>query len=647
MTKKRQFYHLFKMLIVCLAYVAVVLVYLPFLCIKFLGHQQSAGQPLNGIEGSLGPSLDPTLFLYQLQFPGFVKNGDRITEGQIKSVDDFKADSFELFSRLDESVETTDPELTVVSETLFKSFTIPNTNLSFENRGTLLVYLNWMCTAPYLTNVSTFSDGHEVNKVYVVLTGKDAGKYEYDQEGDLKSFHEKTFGEPFNESSQVYFPVSIAWDQGLVPRPVDYAEMECYMYSIADKRFGEAWGDIVEILDYNIEEKHAKEKDKNLFSRKVEEKDKHKEEEMDMHIANIHTLKSYATYRHVFIQNQKFIWVVTNLSYIVFICNALFFVIGPVFVDVYTIKIFDVSTAHETSKANAWISRLKTPFSKTKTYCRTFLNKTRTKLILFLRWSKVVKSSTENNDTMELQTTFPKHANSTQKKTLRIHAHINADGTVEFLEEVEGYVSEDDSDEEDAALFKAHHHLYESGKIRAKIHESEIQRRETRSDILQPSTTAASEEILLEDKPKQQHKTYGLYNIQTKDMNPWLYGLLLVAQGFVFVWVISSLCITIVIPILFGMFIVTDMNYIHNLLQDMDAGSGTYLRGVHLFQGPDSIHSGGFFQTAVWIGGLFKVTLILGCCLPNLYFGYWMHSKAKKMVGFWGLQEEDVSQGIE
>lgn len=646
MTKKRLFYDLFKMLIVCLAYVAVVLVYLPFLCIKFLGHQQLAGQPLNGVEGSLGPSFDPTLFLYQLQFPGYVKNGGRITENQVKSVEDSKTGFFELFSRLDERVETAGPELaTVVSENVFKRFAIPNTNSSFEIRGTLLVYLNWMCTAPYLTNVSTLSGGHEVNKVYVALTGKDAGKYEYDQEGDLKSFHEKTFGEPFNESSQVYFPVSVAWDQGLVPRPVDYAEMECYKYSIADKRFGKAWGDIVEILDYPIGEKHAKEEDNDLFSREVKEKDNDKEEEMNKHIASIHTLKSYVTYRRVFIQNQKFIWVVTNISYVVFVCNALFFVIGPVFVDVYTINIFDLSTAQgENSKANAWISRLKTPFSKTKTHCGTFLKKTRTKIVLFLRWFKVVKSSIENDDTMELQTTFPKHANPTQKKTQRIHAHINADGTVEFLEEVEGYISEDDSDEEDAALFKAHYHLYESGKIRAKIHKSEIQRRETRSDTVQPSTTATAEEFLLEDEPKEQQKTYGLYSIQTNDMNSWLYGLLLVAQGFVFVWVVSSLCTTIVIPILFDLFTVTDMNYIHDLLQDMYAGSSTYLCGIHLFQGPESMHSGGFFQTAVWVGGLFKVTLLLGCCLPNLYFGYWMHSEAKNMVGFWGSQEKDVSQ---
>lgn len=706
-----------KMLLICLSYIALILIFLPYLSVKYLNNNLNAGLPISGIEGQAGPSQNSNLFLFQIQFPGFMVSNQsaikQLASSPLAKINGFHRDGFS--SSLTSLVSTGDRSkisdlpasnihntATLDSET-FPTFAVPNTNLTLNNRGTLLVYRQWMCSAPYQLNVQTIPDGREVSKVYVSLSTKNTGEFLYDPDQDIVKFHEQILKKPFNESNQVFFPLTTVWDAGLVPRPVDFENMECFYYrNKGGKQSNDArWPDIVDILNFSGDRKFkassgnnlsllTKQSTRDLFINNNDTNGELKIVEKNNLIdgletvdTSINTYKSYTTYQSTITKSNKMIWLSIKLIYIAAIGNSLFLILAPIFVDVRKVHTAEIEM-QENEKTNSeksqnWGSNCFSSMSKciTNAFVKA-LNVLKKIPSPFSTKNKSCTNSGEGNVDMpmNLQTGAEPIGPLSTTSAKPMNVEYKPDGTVEFLDGyIDGYVSEEEEseDEDEGKLFTECFHLYEGGKIRAKIHEAEL-KRESRTvaslnnfvEIIPFSEPTSggndnnndgeNKENCSETQENAPEKTLstknkdinGLYSIKYQNQNQFVCILLSITPAILFFWIIFSFCVAVILPILFDTF--TDSNLdliVHNLLTDMypkysNTLSGTFIETICVFKGTEGWHglkSSGYEQMKN-VGGLLKITLAFGCFLPCLYFGYWMHKEVKQLVGYFNMKQE-------
>lgn len=156
--------------------------------------------------------------------------------------------------------------------------------------------MNTFCTASYAIADTTV----DLSEIYVISNGTDQGTILYDNPEQNNMY-----------DGQGYVTLDVAYDKGMVPRPVHYETMECYWYKHQNSTWLiDTWPDLVEILGYKFwSGMDGQDEDgmKRVIRRANEEDEEDEEDEkepgsdkdggLDMIIADIHDLKSYRKFR--------------------------------------------------------------------------------------------------------------------------------------------------------------------------------------------------------------------------------------------------------------------------------------------------------------------------------------------------------------
>lgn len=658
------------MALVLIALFCFGLVFLPVLAIVKLSTGYKAGHTVTGFS-----PYSPENHLFQLQFPVVFNSLEELEpETDFYARDDIKVN-------LNKNVAG--PEMpTAQVDPYFHTLRVPNTNITFFNKGVLLFYMNTFCTASYAIADTTV----DLSEIYVISNGTDQGTILYDNPEQNNMY-----------DGQGYVTLDVAYDKGMVPRPVHYETMECYWYKHQNSTWLiDTWPDLVEILGYKFwSGMDGQDEDgmKRVIRRANEEDEEDEEDEkepgsdkdggLDMIIADIHDLKSYRKFRANFLKaNDGIIAAIALVSFMLF-GNIIFFIVGPIYVE--TRSMLKSYIENETLKAENTRKEKKVSknFSVLIAYLYVYAKRTKKFLkipVQFIghylescgKWLKYrVFKMKQNPANVE---TDPNRQSADS-----VDSSIKEEDAVECFED--GYRSEEESDfDSDDESFTQHSHLYEAGKMRAKIYAAEIHLKKNASSESQlyvkdngelagdsairvvsssPQASHIDEEhfydIELEpiDTNSRRQRNYtrepeerqaegdgyrSLYH--AKKSSFWYKAGAMLGL----VWLLIASFIPLIATFVIQYCLPPMGDGVQELVQDMATGADTYLWGICVFSGSSGWNGNQGFHSSIERPALLTTRWMVLVSLSPLVLcvGYELHKLCKFLI--FGEPKEEESQ---